>query len=118
MPKKIKILIVDSDIDLLSRLYLTLLHKGYKVEATNEAEEIIARIDRFRPNLLVINDFMDGLTGEILRDLYKRKIAVLLITDSDEFSSEHRFRKMEIIHRPVDLLLLDLKIKELMNIVA
>jgi Response regulator containing CheY-like receiver, AAA-type ATPase, and DNA-binding domains len=118
MPKKVKILIADSDLDLLSKLYLTLLHKGYRIEATNEPEEIIMRMERFKPNLLILNDMMDGLTKTILFELYKKKTAVLLITEAKDPYSEFRFRKMEHLHKPVDMIQLDIKIKELINIIA
>ena len=118
MPKKVKILIADSDLDLLSKLYLTLLHRGYRIEATNEPEEIVQRMERFKPNLLILSDMMDGLTKSILFDLYKKKTAVLLITEAKDPYSEFRFRKMEHLNKPVDMNQLDLKIKELINIIA
>lgn len=118
MPKKVKILIADSDLDLLSKLYLTLLHKGYRIEATNEPEEIISRMERYKPNLLILNDMMDGLTKTILYDLYKKKTAVLLITESKDPDSEFRFRKMEHLRKPFDMMQLENKIKELINIIV
>jgi PleD family two-component response regulator len=50
-----KILVVDHDLDNLSRIYLALLHRGFKVEACNQPEEIIDRLKRFKPAVIVVN---------------------------------------------------------------
>lgn len=50
-----KILIIDQDLDSLSRMYLALIHRKFKTEACNNAEEISARLKRFRPAAIVLN---------------------------------------------------------------
>jgi DNA-binding response OmpR family regulator len=49
-----KILVVDSDLNSLSRIYLALIHRKFKTEACNQPEEISARIKRFKPAALII----------------------------------------------------------------
>lgn len=49
-----KILVMDTDIDNLSRIYLSLLHRKYKVEVTDKAQEILERIKRFKPALVIL----------------------------------------------------------------
>ena len=50
---------VDNDLATLSRIYLALVHRNYKVEASDKPEETIERIRRFKPSLLIIgsNEF-------------------------------------------------------------
>ena len=50
-----KILVVDQDLDNLSRIYLVLIHRGFKVEACNQPEEINDRLKRFKPSVIVLN---------------------------------------------------------------
>jgi DNA-binding response OmpR family regulator len=50
-----KILVVDKDLDNLSRIYLALIHRKFKAEACNNSEEISARIRRFKPAIIILN---------------------------------------------------------------
>lgn len=52
---KEKILVVDQDLDSLSRMYLALIHRKFKTEACNQPEEIAARIKRFKPAVIIIS---------------------------------------------------------------
>ena len=54
MPKKARVLVVDSDLHTLSKIYLSLIHRNYKVEATDNAQEIVASVDRFKPRLVIL----------------------------------------------------------------
>jgi len=54
MAIRTKVLVVDSDLDSLSKVYLALLHRNYKVEAADKAGEIAERVKRFRPAVLVM----------------------------------------------------------------
>lgn len=49
-----RILVIDTDLDHLSRIYLALLHRNYKTEACNNPEEIKERIKRFKPSLVIL----------------------------------------------------------------
>jgi hypothetical protein len=51
---KEKILIVDQDLDALSKMYLALIHRKFKTEACNNSEEIAARLKRFRPAVIIL----------------------------------------------------------------
>lgn len=50
-----KILVVDHDLDSLSRMYLALIHRKFKTEACNNFEEIPARLKRFKPAAIILN---------------------------------------------------------------
>jgi DNA-binding NtrC family response regulator len=116
MPKRIKALVADSDLDMLSKMYLTLLHKGYRVEATNNAEEILARIERFKPNVLVLSASLYNLSDKIYQQINQKRTPVLLITDHHDL--DFGLKKFEIFDKPKDLHSIDSKIKELINILV
>jgi len=84
MYKRARILVVDSDLHSLSKIYLSLIHKDYKVEATDDAQEIIARTERFRPRLLILNASAKNLNSEIYRDVAKKRLHVILIGNKKE----------------------------------
>jgi len=50
-----RILVVDQELDSLSRIYLALIHRGFKAEACNKPEEIQQRIKRFKPAVIILN---------------------------------------------------------------
>lgn len=50
-----KILVVDSDLDSLSKIYLALIHRKFKVEACNNPEEFSDRMKRFKPAVVILN---------------------------------------------------------------
>lgn len=54
MSTRKKILVVDSDLDSLSRIYLALVHRNYKTEAADKSEEIPERLKRMKPQLIIL----------------------------------------------------------------
>jgi hypothetical protein len=54
MATRTKILVVDSDLDTLSRVYLALVHRNFKTEASDKIEEIPERVKRLKPALLIL----------------------------------------------------------------
>lgn len=54
MAAKTRILIIEPDIDLLSKIYLTLLHKNYRAEVSTKPEDLAERIKKFKPSVIVI----------------------------------------------------------------
>lgn len=82
-----RILVVDTDLDHLSRLYLALLHRKYRTEACNNPEEIQDRTKRFKPSLIILYDS----EYEIIKDRLKIPAIVfgmeapLKVNDGDTF---------------------------------
>lgn len=70
-----KILVIDQDLDSLSKMYLALTHRKFKVEACNNAEEISARLKRYKPAVIVL-----GL-GEYNTISKKLKIPAIVLMD-------------------------------------
>src|SRR5688572_3545240 len=54
MATRTKVLVVDNDLDTLSKIYLALVHRNYKTEASDKVAEIEERIKRFKPSLLIL----------------------------------------------------------------
>lgn len=116
MSKKARILVVDSDLHTLSKIYLGLIHKNYKVEATDDANEIIPRVDRFKPRLLILRTSTKNLTADIYKEVAQKRIHVFLVNDTNaEIPVE--IRKAEEIPMPANMTLLDEKIVEVLNLV-
>jgi len=114
MYKRARILVVDSDLHSLSKIYLSLIHKDYKVEATDDAQEIIARTERFRPRLLILNASAKNLNSEIYRDVAKKRLHVILIGNKKE--EIPYLKKLQVVQMPADLGFFDTKIRETLNI--
>jgi len=77
-----KVLVSHYDLDVLSRIYLLLIHKKYKAEATNKSEEIEQRLKRFKPDVLIVSSKDYVLVKE------KLKKPAIVIADADQTKPE------------------------------
>ncbi|MFL5771843.1 MAG: hypothetical protein ACJ75F_01715 [Flavisolibacter sp.] len=78
MPSRIKVLVVVSDLAALSRVYLALLHKNYRTEATDKSEGITERIKRMKPSVIVLGMKEYQTIKNVL------KIPAVLLVDPEE----------------------------------
>jgi DNA-binding response OmpR family regulator len=106
-----RILLVDSDLHALSRLYLFLLHKEYKVEAAEDAAEIIARVERFRPSLLIVHARSRNLTAGICQYLNRKRFPVAVI-GAEHFPLPDTLKRLEAVPEGAELGGLEKKIRE------
>jgi hypothetical protein len=88
MSSRIKVLVVVSDLAALSRIYLALLHKNYRTEATDKLDGITERIKRMKPSVIVLGMKEYQTIKQIL------KIPAVLILEPEE---EINFLPGEII---------------------
>ena len=116
MSKKVRILVVDSDLHTLSKIYLGLIHKDYKVEATDDANEIIPRTYRFKPRLLIVRTSARNLTPETYKEIAQRRLQVFFIND-ENLVIPVEIKKSEQIEMPVNINWLDEKIREVLGII-
>jgi two-component system response regulator GlrR len=82
-PTKGKILLVDDDPGLLRLLSIRLRAEQYEVEAVESAENALAVLHRFRPDLVITDLRMDKMDGiALLKELQTRSpgLRVLIIT--------------------------------------
>ncbi len=78
-----KILLVDDDPGLLRLLSIRLRAEDYEVEAVDSAENALAVLNRFRPDLVITDLRMDKMDGiGLLKELQRRMpgLRVLIIT--------------------------------------
>jgi DNA-binding response OmpR family regulator len=101
-----KILVADADITTLSRIYLALIHRNYKAEATDKEEEITERIKRFKPSLLIL-----GLK-EYLSVRDQCKIPVIVLTEQEGTKPALTIRD-STIDKPVPIDVLMKRIEEM-----
>jgi CheY-like chemotaxis protein len=116
MLKRTRVLVVDSDLHNLSRIYLSLIHKGYKVEASEDGLEIIQRIERFKPSIMIIHEHTRNITPEIYSFMEQSRKQIILIKANDEpkpFSS----RRLQVVKMPEDISYFDRKIREILSLV-
>src|SRR5687768_4227463 len=106
MVTRTKILVVDSDLDTLSRVYLALVHRNYKVEASDKKEEISERIKRLKPSLLILGQ-MEYL---FYQDKLKMPCITLLNLSEEEF---HVPEDVILMRKPIPLDQLIQKIEEI-----
>lgn len=82
MAIRTKVLVVDSDLDSLSRIYLALIHRNYKAEATDKGEEIAERIRRLKPSVIIFGMKEYAAFGRAL------KVPAILILDQPQDGME------------------------------
>ena len=78
-----KILLVDDDPGLLRLLSIRLRAEGYTVEAVDSAQQALATLNRFRPDLVITDLRMDKMDGiGLLKELQSRSpgLRVVIIT--------------------------------------
>src|SRR6188768_4456984 len=95
MLSRTKILIVDQDINTLSKIYLNLLHRNYKVEACNNGAEITERLKKIKPSLLIIH--------EDFYDLVEKRLKIPAIILNDKFSRTgiREQEDVKILNKPI-----------------
>lgn len=109
MASRAKILVVDSDMDTLSRIYLALVHRHHKVEASDKAEEIPQRIKRLKPELIIFGkneylQFKDKL--RIFGIVLLQKEEMQAIKLEDEFIAVEKPVHIDALMRAVEKLIL------------
>lgn len=58
-----KILVVDDDKDLLEIIYSLLSKRGFEVNINSNWEEASGKIESFKPQLILLDVFLDGVDG-------------------------------------------------------
>ena len=92
---KTKILVVDQDIDSLSKIYLNLLHRNYKVEACNNGNEVTERLKRLKPSILIID-------REFYWEIEKKlKIPAIVLTNGYSDSGIKEQEDLKVLSKPV-----------------
>jgi len=106
-----RIMIVDDDSDQRVMIQMMLEKEGYETMLAENGLQFLEKIDKFDPNLVILDVMMPGLTTEeILKKLSskksKPKIILLTVVRYSEEALEEIFKKGNIvayITKPFDL---------------
>jgi DNA-binding response OmpR family regulator len=83
--KDLRILVIDTDLFSLSKLFFTLLHLAPAVEACNALAEVPERIGRFEPDLVVLGSNMGAESlSHLTTWLRQQGLPTLLVTNPTE----------------------------------
>ncbi len=86
-PKKVHILWVDDEIDLLKAHILYLTEKGFAVQTATNGQDALDMVDEARFDLIFLDENMPGLNGLEILSMLKNKmpeVPVVMITKSEE----------------------------------
>jgi hypothetical protein len=90
-----KVLVVDHDLDHLTRIYLALIHRKFKAEACNNPEEITQRLKRFRPFVIVLP------SKEYISLREKLKISAIVVAEQNELTASQLNDGDILLKKPV-----------------
>ena len=104
-------MIVDDEQDFREMLDLMLKNEGYKVDMAKDGDEFLEKVDKFQPDLVVLDVMMPGPpTAEILNKLKDKKCKpkiILLTVVRFAQKTVDKFLKMgnivEYIKKPFDM---------------
>lgn len=103
---KQRILVADNQMVSLSRIYIGLLLKNFEVEATKSSGEIIQRIRRFHPHVIVVNADMPALDApELCRTVSELNCKLIVLTERPVTGpvTVGNCTVHEVVHKPVDI---------------
>jgi len=113
MANKVRVLVVDEEVASLSKMYINLLLKNYDVEATCRASEVLPRIKRFRPDVVIISPMLAGLEPHALCSTAKELGLCFIVLVSEEGENLPKIGNCtasDTLMRPVDIHQLERKI--------
>lgn len=104
-----KVLVVDDDVDILDGISIILESEGFHVETTTKGDEAYQRVERFQPDVIVLDVLMSGNDGRIICKNLKsqaetRQIPIIMISadpnvkQSSVESGAHKF-----LSKPFDI---------------
>ncbi len=126
-----KIYIIDDDTDIVSSLTAYLESAGYEVGAQYEEEELVENLERFNPDLIILDVMFPGDPGAGFRmartirhqDRFSRTPVIMLsaVNREGEFLCKFSSRDIdevylpvtEFVEKPVDPAVLIAKIRKL-----
>ncbi|MDI6907503.1 MAG: response regulator [Thermoanaerobacterales bacterium] len=103
------LLVVDDQPSIRQLLYEALSGEGYRVEVAANGREAVAKVQRERPELILLDLKMPGLSGlETLQEIqkYTPGVPVILVTAYGELSDPGGAERMgvrSLILKPFDL---------------
>lgn len=85
MMKRDRVLIVDDDPDILRILELYLEKEGFEIISSTDGNDAISQIDRFNPDIIILDIMMPGLDGyETCQGIREKTDAPILFLSAKE----------------------------------
>lgn len=110
--KHLRILVIDTDLFSLSKVYFGLIHDNYTAEACNHLPEVEERIKRFQPEVVIVGNAGDAHLPSLCSRLKQLGVHLLLVGCPAE--SERAGLAIDgFLEKPVDIGLLRRKISTL-----
>jgi DNA-binding response OmpR family regulator len=110
MARKPKVLVIDDDAGLIKMMGLILHRAGYKVEAATSGIDGLAKIDEFKPDIVILDRMMPLMDGlEVARRLRARpttaQIPIIMLSalgSVDEKVDGFEAGVDDYVHKPVE----------------
>jgi len=108
-----RVLVVEDEIEVAATLLELLTGRDYEVVTATTAEESFGIVDEFRPDVLLLDLSLPGLSGPGLLTVFARvhpALPVIVVTSAvdprtiAEIASRHPFH---VVHKPYDIDALD-----------
>ncbi len=93
----IKFLVVDDEIGVSGQLKEFLEARGYNAVAATSGAEALMLVEKEKPNIIVLDIVMEGITGiEVLREIKEKhpKIRVIMLTALEDDVTRNKCRKL------------------------
>lgn len=99
-PKKRRVMVIEDEVDTITRLYIGLIRMDFDVEISDNTDDLGARLSRFKPHVLLLALHLqnDGLCREV-----KEKFGVPIIISAPPGSDNNNVDVDEMVFRPVNL---------------
>src|SRR6266704_2818115 len=84
--EELRVLVVDDEAHILNFLRMGLSYEGFVVSTAEDAESALLEMDRFHPQLVVLDLMLPGMSGLELAEHLLRDpdLAVIMLTDRDQ----------------------------------
>ncbi|HHH80082.1 MAG TPA: response regulator [Thermoplasmatales archaeon] len=97
-----KVMVVDDETDLRNLVKLIMEKEGFEVETAENGADFLSKVDKFKPDLVLLDVMMPGLTTrEILEKLKEKntqpKIVLLTVVRYSDEEKEQLFKMENIV---------------------
>ncbi len=116
-----KLMLVDDEADFRKAVTSVMTRRGFDITEASRGEEALALIIKVKPDIVILDLNMPGLHGiDTLQEIRKidENLPVIILTGHGDYNSAMAGIKLDIVdflQKPVDLDLLAIKIKALLD---
>jgi len=98
-----RILIADDEADIVEMLQDLLVSEGYEVATAATGGEALAAVDAFRPDVLLLDLAMPGISGtEVMDTLHRRGVQLPVVVISGRFDAQAP-AGVQVVDKPFSL---------------